>query len=192
MESPRYPVKDLMQFAEALFVAAGLDAEKAKCVAQVLVTGDMVGQRTHGMKLCAPYVDDLEKGQMKASGEPEVVRDSGAVIVWDGHYLPGPWLVSRALAIASERVVEHGVVRFDVLEPTQRLRTRYTGGVLELAEPRAMADPRKAFAESPRRELELDLEHEAVGPMYGGRSSREESDGGDSVHVLTSPDWFLR
>lgn len=110
MESPRYPVKDLMQFAQELFVASGLDAEKAKCVAEVLVTGDMVGQRTHGMRLCAPYVDEIEKGRMRASGEPEVVRDSGAVVLWDGHYLPGPWLVSRALATASERVAEYGVV----------------------------------------------------------------------------------
>ena len=44
MNSSRYQVQTLMQFAEALFVAAGLDAEKAQCVAEVLVTGDMVGQ----------------------------------------------------------------------------------------------------------------------------------------------------
>jgi L-lactate dehydrogenase len=38
------------------------------------------------------------------------VRDSDAVFVWDGRYLPGPWLVSQAFAQAAERVARHGVV----------------------------------------------------------------------------------
>ena len=110
MSSSRYQVQTLMQFAEALFVAAGLDAEKAQCVAEVLVTGDMVGQRTHGLKLATPYLDEIGKGLMTAHGDPEVVRDMGGTVVWDGNYLPGPWLVSRALTTASERIATHGVV----------------------------------------------------------------------------------
>ena len=110
MTAQRYSVESLQQFAKALFVAAGMDAEKAQCVAKVLVTGDMVGQHTHGMALCSAYIEQIEKGMMTARGEPDVVRDSGAIFVWDGNYLPGPWLVSRALDTASERAAEHGVV----------------------------------------------------------------------------------
>ena len=110
MAAQRYPVESLISLASELFVAAGMDDDKAQCVAKVLVTGDMVGQRTHGMALCAAYIEQIDKGLMSIHGEPEVVRDSGSVVVWDGNYLPGPWLVSRALAIASERVAEHGVV----------------------------------------------------------------------------------
>ena len=72
----------------------------------------MVGQRTHGMVLCVFYIEQIDKGLMTTSGQPEVIRDSGAVVVWDGNYLPGPWLVSQALALASERVAAHGVVTF--------------------------------------------------------------------------------
>ncbi len=68
-----------------------------------------------------------------------------------------------------------GGLRFDVIEPSQRLRTRFEGELLDLAEPRVMSDPRRAFRESPRCRVSLDLEHDAVGPMYGGRSDREES-----------------
>ena len=110
MAAQRYPVESLIHLAGELFVAAGMDQDKALCVAKVLVTGDMVGQRTHGMALCAAYIEQVDKGLMSIHGEPEVVRDSGSVLVWDGNYLPGPWLVSRALDIASERVAEHGVV----------------------------------------------------------------------------------
>lgn len=110
MASPRYQVESLVRLAEELFVAAGMERDKARCVADVLVTGDMVGQRTHGMALCAQYIEQIDKGLMTTGGEPEVVRDSGAVFVWDGNYLPGPWLVSRAVAVASERVGTHGVI----------------------------------------------------------------------------------
>ena len=110
MTTQRYTVDSLKQLAQTLFVAAGMEDEKAQSVAEVLVTGDMVGQRTHGMALCPPYLEQIEKGLMARSGEPEVVRDSGAVFVWDGNYLPGPWLASRAIDLAAARVAQHGVV----------------------------------------------------------------------------------
>ena len=69
-----------------------------------------------------------------------------------------------------------GGLRFEVIEPTQRLRTAYTGSVIELKDPSAMEDPRRAFADSPKRRVALDLTHTAVGPCYGGRRERQESD----------------
>ena len=110
MVAQRYSVDSLIHLAGALFAAAGMDDDKAHCVARLLVTGDMLGQRTHGMALCAPYLAQIDEGLMNINGEPEVVRDTGSVLVWDGRYLPGPWLVSRALALAAERVAAHGVV----------------------------------------------------------------------------------
>jgi len=38
-----------------------------------------------------------------------------------------------------------------------------------------MADPSRAFRESPRCDLLIDLEHHAAGPMYGGAKDREET-----------------
>ncbi|MEE9609573.1 MAG: hypothetical protein V3U03_17685 [Myxococcota bacterium] len=67
-----------------------------------------------------------------------------------------------------------GGMRFEVLEPAQKLRSFYQGSAIELAEPRAMARPREAFARSPRRRVTLDLVHHAVGPMYGGVAHAEE------------------
>ena len=110
MTTPRYSVASLRQLASELFMAAGMEADKAQAVAEVLVTGDMVGQRTHGMALCPQYLEQIEKGLMVKTGAPDIVRDSGAVFVWDGNYLPGPWLVSKALDLAASRIGEHGVV----------------------------------------------------------------------------------
>ena len=51
--------------------------------------------------------------------------------------------------------------------PGEKLRTTYEGSVVALADPRAMADPGKAFKENPHRRLKLELIHEGVGPLYG-------------------------
>jgi hypothetical protein len=78
--------------------------------------------------------------------------------------------------ISHNDAFDAGGMRFEVEEPAQRLRTRFEGELLMLREPRAMADPKRAFAESPRRRVKLELVHDAVGPMYGGHADREESE----------------
>jgi len=67
-----------------------------------------------------------------------------------------------------------GGLRFDVIEPTEHLRTTFRGRVVELKDARRMADPSVAFRESPRRELVLELDHRAAGPMYGSARDRDE------------------
>ena len=69
-----------------------------------------------------------------------------------------------------------GGLRFEVLEPTECLRTVYVGRASELKDARSMADPSKAFRESPRCDLEIDLEHRAAGPMYGGAKNSDDSE----------------
>lgn len=114
MTSSLYRVRELVQFTQNLFVAAGMDTDKAHCVAQVLVTADMLGQRTHGLALCAPYLDQIDQNLMRLSGEPEVIRDLGATVVWDGNYLPGPWLIDQAITLGAERIKNHGMVSFAI------------------------------------------------------------------------------
>lgn len=75
--------------------------------------------------------------------------------------------------IANNDAFDAGGLRFEVIEPTEKLRTVYAGGVIELENPKALSDPGKAFKASPRRRISLDLEHVACGPMYGGHSQRE-------------------
>ena len=60
----------------------------------------MLGRHTHGVALSPLYIEQLEKGLMAFSGQPEFVRDNGSTVVWDGNYLPGLWLVQQALDLA--------------------------------------------------------------------------------------------
>ena len=77
-------------------------------------------------------------------------------------------------SIENNEAFDAGGVRFEVLEPAQRLRTTYGGSLVELHEPRQMADPRAAFKDNPRKQVSIDLVHDAVGPMYGSSGSRDE------------------
>jgi hypothetical protein len=65
-------------------------------------------------------------------------------------------------------------MRFEVLEPSEKLRTTYQGKVIELKNARELSDPARAFQDSPRRTISLDLEHTACGPMYGSSKSGAE------------------
>ena len=106
--TPRYDAAALVACADALLIAAGMRADIARAVAEVLVDADLMGHTTHGLALLAPYLDEIAKGTMRADGEPTVVNARGASQLWDGHRLPGPWLVRRAFDAASALAREHG------------------------------------------------------------------------------------
>jgi LDH2 family malate/lactate/ureidoglycolate dehydrogenase len=104
----RHGARELIEFSAALLGRAGLDDDKARATAEVLVEGDLLGHTTHGLALLPAYLDDIDKQKMTRTGEPEVLADFPAALTWDGRRLPGPWLVRRGLAIASERARTNG------------------------------------------------------------------------------------
>ena len=103
----RYRAADLVAFATALLRGMELPEDRARVVARVLVEADLLGHTTHGLDMLAPYLRDLDAGLMERSGGPETIADHGSALVWDGRYLPGPWLMERAIAAARERLRAH-------------------------------------------------------------------------------------
>src|SRR5512132_3108058 len=108
--SPRFTREALTEFATTLLRTTGMDDDKASTVGRLLVLTDMMGRRTHGLAMLPLYVADIRKGGVRVVGEPGTVKDGGATLVWDGGYLPGLWLVNRAIDVAVERAAAHGVV----------------------------------------------------------------------------------
>ena len=105
----RFPTSELEQFAERLYVAGGMDADKAKTVARLQVLTDAMGRRTHGLAYVPTYLTDIGSGRMRATGEPQIVSDNGVSAVWDGNYLPGLWLVDKAIATSIPRAAQYGL-----------------------------------------------------------------------------------
>lgn len=105
---PRHRADELIAFAAALLRRAGLDAEMAADVAAVLVEGDLLGRDTHGLRLLAPWLAEIEAGRMAREGAPRVFNARAVAALWDGQRLPGPWLVRRAIDWAAPRAAQYG------------------------------------------------------------------------------------
>jgi LDH2 family malate/lactate/ureidoglycolate dehydrogenase len=106
--SARYSPATLVSFATALLNRVGLEEDKSRVVADILVEGDLMGHTTHGLALLGGYLVELENGAMTKTGGPRVLADFPAAVNWDGQRLPGPWLAVRALDLATERAKTNG------------------------------------------------------------------------------------
>src|SRR5205814_1061078 len=69
--------------------------------------------------------------------------------------------------ISDNSKFDAGGLRVDVLEPLQRVRVRYDGDAHHLPTGPTLADPKKAFGESPVVPMSLDLEFTTIGQLYG-------------------------
>ncbi|MEX0749251.1 MAG: hypothetical protein WD359_00445 [Dehalococcoidia bacterium] len=69
--------------------------------------------------------------------------------------------------ISHNDAMDAGGMRFEVIEPMEKLRTTYDGHAVYLTEPAQMADPREAFRNNPFKKVKLDLVHASAGPVYG-------------------------
>ena len=106
----RIDARALRMNVAGMLAAAGMDRAKADVVADVLVEADMNGHRSHGVGLVPWYLESLASGELIGRGDLTIVADRGSCLTWNGNGLPGPWLVTRALETACERVAEFGVV----------------------------------------------------------------------------------
>jgi hypothetical protein len=70
--------------------------------------------------------------------------------------------------IANNDAMDAGGMKFEVIEPFERLRVTYEGDLLLMDDPHAMADPSSAFKRYPKRPASIALDYEGVSPMYGG------------------------
>lgn len=102
-------VERAQDFARRLYLAAEVEPDKAEALARLQVLTDTMGRQTHGLAMLPLYLDEIAKGRMARAGRPEVVADRGAVQVWDGGYLPGPWLVEQAIDAALPRAAAFGL-----------------------------------------------------------------------------------
>lgn len=100
--------QQLTNFTENLLLKAGLSKKKSQIVAKILVEADLLGHQTHGLQLLEAYLTEIEKGGMRRKGQPKLLSKKGALTVWNGRYLPGPWLVEKAIEEAIKQAKKYG------------------------------------------------------------------------------------
>lgn len=100
---------DLLRFAAAATEAHGVPPADARLLADTLVTAELWGHPSHGMLRLPWYLGRLASGATTAVAAPEVVTDSGAVVVVDGCHGLGQVLTDRAVTWGVERARRHGI-----------------------------------------------------------------------------------
>ncbi len=108
MNDIRHSADALRRFAADLLIHSGMPGERARDMAEILVDGDLAGHETHGLNLLPTYLEHIGQGHLHCQGEYTVVAERPAVATWDGHQLPGAWLVLQAMASAIERARVYG------------------------------------------------------------------------------------
>ncbi len=105
----RYAPAALQSFAAGLFEGAGLSEDRARTMARVFVEADLLGFTTHGLARVPINLAWLRNGVTRADGEPVAISDRPGVFCWDAGFLPGPWVLERALDELVERARTNGI-----------------------------------------------------------------------------------
>jgi len=77
--------------------------------------------------------------------------------------------------ITTNDAFDAGGMRFEVLEPFERLRASYHGKICILERPLEMADPRRAFTENPWADCAVELDYRGLSPMLGGEPVNDDA-----------------
>jgi len=99
----------LLNFATAVYVAAGMSREDAHLCADTLVQADLWGHQSHGVMRLSWYAARLKASVCDPKAKPELVVDAGGLALIDGHGGMGQVLTARAAQEAVRRAKVHGI-----------------------------------------------------------------------------------
>lgn len=88
----------------------GSENAEAELVSKHLVDANLAGHDSHGVGMVPKYIEDLQADLVKPNVRPSLVKDDGAVMVFDAGLGYGRPVAEEAMAAALERCRETGVV----------------------------------------------------------------------------------
>ena len=108
-EENRISPEHLLDFATAVYAAAGMPEADARLAADTLVQADLWGHQSHGVMRLSWYVGRLRAGVTDPVAKPETIIDGGAIAVIDGRDGMGQVLTALAMQQAIDRSKAHGI-----------------------------------------------------------------------------------
>ena len=99
----------MQQLAEAIFRAAGSDANEAHIIAAHLVEASLMGHDSHGVIRISKYVDWVRAGQVLPNQHARIATDRAGLVVVDGGFGYGQVIGKEAMEIAADRALAHGM-----------------------------------------------------------------------------------
>ena len=108
-DSATVSAQDLTAFAANILQRLDVPEDDALLLADSLVKAELWGHSSHGMLRLPWYVERLRSGAMTPVTTPDVVTDTGALMVLDGRDGIGQVLTDRAVTLGVERARAHGI-----------------------------------------------------------------------------------
>jgi uncharacterized oxidoreductase len=99
----------LRELAATILAAAGSSADEARKVAARLVDANLTGHDSHGVIRVPQYVGQVQDGTIVPNQTAEVVRETEAVTVLDGHFGYGQIVGEQAVQAAIDKARRHGI-----------------------------------------------------------------------------------
>jgi LDH2 family malate/lactate/ureidoglycolate dehydrogenase len=103
------PVDTLRRFMEEVFERLGAPAEDARICADVLIASDLRGIDSHGVGRLKYYYDRIKAGVQQTVTHMEIVKESEATVLVDGHHGMGHVIAYRCMRLAIEKARRYGV-----------------------------------------------------------------------------------
>ena len=103
------PYQDLEQFIREALRAAGAPENKARLVAETLVSANLRGIDSHGVHLLPRYIEQLRAGNINPAADGRVVSESGACMLFDGEHGIGQSVANTCCRHAVRLAKEHGL-----------------------------------------------------------------------------------
>ncbi len=100
---PVFTAEQLRSVTESILVALKAPPGEARLVAELLVDSNLAGHDSHGVIRIPQYAKYIQDGQIKPGAPLEVVKETAAMAVVNGHMNLGHVILSRALDLALEK-----------------------------------------------------------------------------------------
>ena len=105
---PTLNAEQLNSLGIRLLEGAGVGTDEAAVVADELTGANLVGHDSHGVMRLMQYVQMIDEGYIKPGGTFEIVKDTPALAIIDGHFNFGQVITTKALAIGFEKAKAGG------------------------------------------------------------------------------------
>ena len=107
--APRVPAQKLEEFIARAFRAAGIAAEEAKSIAELMVRADVQGSEGHGVFRLPQYIRRIKGGAVNIRPNIRVVREAAGMALVDGDNGMGHLVMRFATDKAIEKARTAGV-----------------------------------------------------------------------------------
>jgi len=108
-ERIRIPVPQVRSLCESILVALGQSKADAHITTDVFMQSDLRGEESHGIRLLLYIFGRIKEGGELPVPKVDVIKDRGAVAVWDAHHSNAQVVAERGMRRAIEKAREFGI-----------------------------------------------------------------------------------